>query len=245
MTRNRGIVAWALAVCLALAGRLAVAAPVVDIATNMALALSPSQSGSMTLSVQNNGDATAFVNFYQFAVMLIPTSGTGTLTLDAWAPPASNPLVGEPTEYTPTDPPTTQDLISPVTIAGTDYYAYYPVQAANTDATDWPLGVAASKNAGRMTFTAGPADDNTVSTWDVYVVTQSYVAPQFPPTFFANAALDPSDFGNLPPVDGGLLKIGTVTVTAVPEPGSLALAAIGAVCALGAASRRRGGRSAA
>lgn len=239
MTRNHGIVTWARAVCLAVVGHFAAAAPVVDIATNLALDLSPGQSGSMTMSVQNNGDATADVNFYQFAVMLIPTSGTGTLTLDSWAPPASNPLVGDPTEYTPTETPTTQDLISPVTIEGTDYYAYYPLQAANTDATNWPLGVDVSKNVGTMTFTAGPAEDNTVSTWDVYVVSQSYESPAFPPTFFANAALAPSDFGNLLAVDGGLLKIGTVTVTAVPEPGSLTLAAVGAAFAAGAVIRRR------
>lgn len=241
-SRNGWMKRWACAVCVAVAGPFAVAAPVVEIKQLPALNLASGSSGSLTLAVENTGDATADVNFFQFAVMLIQTSGPGTLTLDAWNPPASNPLLGDPIEFTPLSG--TQDLISPVTIDAVDYYSYYALQAANTDGTNWPLSAGASKNVGSITF-SGLTDEETVSTWDVYVVSQSYASPQFPPTFYANAALVPSDYGNLPAEDGGKIKIGTVTVTAVPEPGTLTLAAIGAAVAIGAATRRRRGRAAA
>lgn len=233
---HHGAKRWILAACLAVASQLAVAGPVVDIKPLPALNLLPASSGTVTLAVQNTGDATADVNFLQFALMLVPTSGTGTLTLDAWNPPASNPMLGDPIEFAPVGG--TQDLINPVTIDGTDYYAYFQLQGLNTDATNWPLGPGVTKNAGSITFTAGPAADNSVSTWDIYVVSQAYTSPATPPTFYANAAVIPSDFGNLPGVDGGKLKIGTVTVTAVPEPGSLTLAFAGVVGALGAVIRR-------
>ena len=209
--------AAAACVCLAMAGGTAVAAPIVNFVTGLSLSMDPSTTGSLTMQFTNAGDATQGINTYTLAIMAIQTSGTGVLTFDSWTKPAS-PLITDPiTEYTPFDPPELFTLNAPIVIDGTDYFDYYSVQVAATDGFNYQLFAGNTKNAGLMTFTNdGPG------TWDLYVVNQERQTGGLPVTLLQTADTTDYGFGNLPEGNGEYLKIGTIT--AVPEPSTVALA---------------------
>lgn len=237
MHTRKSAVRFIAALVAASACHNALAAPIVNIATGLSLALQPGGTGSLTMALQNDGDAFAEINFYGFALMFVPTSGTGTMPFSAWSAPASNPLLGGTTFYDPEGTPATQDLTSPVSIDGQDYYSFYLVTGLNDDGLNYQLLPTQTKNVGTLNFTAGPEIEGN-SSWDIYVVSQSYSSPGFPPSFTATAALVPAVFGNLLGEDGAKLKIGTVTVAAVPEPGTISLTVIGFLSARWAARRR-------
>jgi hypothetical protein len=109
-------------------------------------------------------------------------------------------------------------LNAPVNISGTDYFDYFPVQAANTNGFNDQILPTATKNVGTLTFTSGTGE----GTWDVYVVNQQAQSGGLPVSFTQNAALAEAGFGNLPATNGAFLKIGSVSV--VPEPSTTAVA---------------------
>lgn len=221
-SRRRGgpLVAQVLGLCLGLGCTAAMAAAVVNLDTGKSLVLQPGGTGSLTLSLTNAGDASALVNSYSLGLLIVPTSGTDAATFDAWTAPATNPLLSDGNaEYTPSDPPQLFPLNAPVTISGTDYFDYYPVQAANTNGANDPLAPAATRNIGALSFTAGAG----TGTWAVYVVNQEPQEGGLPLSFYLNAAFADFGFGNLPAVNGASLLVGTVGWTAVPEPASLGI----------------------
>lgn len=205
----------------AMLGHAACAAPVVNFTTGLSLNLLQSTTGSLTSSLRNDGTSFAEINSFTLGYTLVQTAGSGTLTFSGWGPPASNKLLSDPdAEFTPTDPPTSQTLNAPVNISGTDYFDYFPVQAANTNGFNDQILPAATKNAGTLTFTSGTGE----GTWDLYVVNQQAQSGGLPASFTQNAALAESGFGNLPATNGSFLKIGTISV--VPEPSTVGVASM-------------------
>lgn len=226
----------ALLACLFVHASSALAEAVVNFDTGKTLQLQTSGAGTLTLSLTNAGNESAFVNSYTLGILVVPTSGSGTLTLDAWTGPASAPLLSDvAAEYTPYDQPVLFPLIAPVTISGTEYFEYFQVQAANTNGFDDPLGVAASRNIGTLNFSV--IDGN--GTWDIYMINQEAQEGGLPISFLQDSELADFPFGNLPAVNGEALLVGTVT--AVPEPTTLLLAGCG--CLSLAVRRFRRGRT--
>lgn len=212
----------ALMACLLLNNAAATGAAIVNFDTGKLLSLQSTGSGSLTLSLTNAGDSSAFINSYTLGILVVPASGSGTLTLDAWTGPASNPLLSDvAAEYIPFDQPVLFPLIAPVTISGTEYFEYFQVQAGNTNGFDDPLAVGASRNIGTLNFSV--IDGN--GTWDIYMINQEAQEGGLPISFLQDSELADFGFGNLPAVNGEALLVGTVT--AVPEPTTLLLAASG------------------
>lgn len=226
----RGL-APALVVSLALRCLPVMAAAVVNFDTGKTLSLQTGGSGSITLSLTNAGDASAFVTSYTIGLLIVPTSGSGTLAFDAWTGPATNPLLSDvDAEYTPLGQPDgSATLIAPIDISGTEYFNYYGVQAANTNGFDDPFAAAASRNIGRMAFAATSG----TGTWNIYAINQAAQDGGLPVSFLQDSTNE-YGFGNLSATDGASVLIAEITVV-VPEP---SLAALGVAACLVALRRR-------
>lgn len=226
-----------LVTCLSLACSAATAAAVVNLDTGKSVVLQTGGTGSLTLSLTNAGNQSALINSYTLGLLVVQTGGTGTLTFDAWIAPATNPLLSDgDAEYSPLDQPALFPLNAPVTIAGTEYFEYYPVQAANTNGVDDVLAAAATRNIGALNV----ASLEGTGTWAIYVVNQEPAVGGLPVSFFQDAAFADFGFGNLPATNGANLLVGTVTVSVVPEPASIGLVGC-ALVALAIARRVRRG----
>ena len=210
-----------LGICLSLACSAAMAAAVVNLDTGKSLLMQPGGTGSLSLSLTNTGDQSALINSYTLGILVVQTGGTGTLSFDSWIAPATNPLLSDgDAEYTPFDQPSLFPLNAPVTIAGTEYFEYYPVQAANTNGVDDALVAAATRDIGSLNV----ASVDGAGTWAIYVVNQEPPEGGLPVSFFQNAAPADFGFGNLPADNGANLLVGTVTVSVVPEPAGVGMA---------------------
>jgi len=216
------------AFCVAPSSR---AEQIVNVGTNWSLTLEAGSSAQVTASVANVGDAFAEINGFALAFVLVPVSGAGSLTIDAFDAPASNPLLTQ-------DPPDyfllpSSTLTAPVTISGNDYSDYYPVSGGNTTDFNELLAVSETRNLGVLTFSA---PEGTLGTWNVYLANQSSAVSSRSRT---NPAIE-SAFSDLPATDGSFVLAGTVQV--VPEPSTMALVAVGGSIFGIIATRRRRGR---
>ena len=230
--RSRLLAAATLVASLFATAATAVAAPIVNFTTGLSLDLAETGTGGMTMKFTNAGDATQSINYYSVGIMLLQTSGSGSLTFDSWTKP-SDPVIGDPeAEYTPFDAPGLFTLNAPVNIAGTDYFDYYFVATAATDAFNYPLAAGVTKDAGLMTFSVSGQ-----GTWDVYAVNQEAQPGGLPVSLIQDNTSDEFGFGNLPAANGASLMIGTIT--AVPEPSTIALGGVALLVGLVPALRRQ------
>jgi len=229
---NRLLSVAALGACLLSSAGAAVAGPIVNFTTNSSLSLPQVGTGSMTMRFANAGDAPQDVSGYTLAIMLVQTSGSGTLTFDSWTKP-SNPVIGDPdAEYTPFEPPSVFQLNAPINIGGFNYFDYYSVQVGATDNFNYQLLAGATKDAGLMTFTTSGE-----GAWDVYVVNQTAQPGGLPVSVLQNNLGDEFGFGNLPAANGESLLVGTIT--AVPEPSTVVLVGCAALALVAGRTRRR------
>ena len=197
--------------------------------TGKSLSLQPSTTGSMTFSFTNNaGSITDFLS-WTLGIQVLPSgSASGTLTLGTLSIPVVNPM---PTSFVDGTQPTLATLANSGTINNSTQYYQISIQGPGTETI---LGNT-SYNMGTLGFTASGA---AAGTWNVYAVQQAGV---FAESYWFNDSITDTDFGNLPRGAGNSsILLGTVTVSAVPEPGSLAAAAVtGGIAACCAWRRRR------
>lgn len=189
----------------------ALAGPIINVGTNWSVSFSAGSTGQATASVSNVGDDFAEFNGVALAFVLVPVAGSGTLEIIDFTAPATNPLFTmDPPEYFLLE----QSMLdAPITVSGTDYYAYYPAFAANTTSFNEQIVASSSKNLGTLTFSAA---EGTLGAWQVYLANQD--VPQ--KTFFSRAApYGTTSFDDLPAFNGSMVLIGSVFV--VPEPSTL------------------------
>lgn len=191
-------------------------ATVLSLDTGKSLSLSPSTSGNLTFSFTNNdGDITANFLNWTLGIQVLPSgSVSGNVTLGTLAQSATAPMpIGA---FPDTIQPTLLMLAGAATINGsTDFYQ---IGMQTTVALGTVLGNA-TYNMGTLGITASAG---AFGTWNVYAIQQG--TPH--QSFWTNGSLTEVDFGNLPRSAGdSSIQLGTITV--VPEPNSLALAALG------------------
>jgi hypothetical protein len=179
---------------------------------------SPGQTQRFTLAIDTDGGPDFNRLFgMQVGFRIRPTAAaTGTLSFGSATVPTTNQLFGA---YFNND----TQISSP--IGGTTV-----VTIENTPADD--LLVTGTKNA----------FDLTLQSTDALGVFEIYAVPEFT-NYFSNDSIEGLNFANelTSTSQGDFYLLGTVTVTAVPEPSSMAL--IGAVAAVWGGARYRRRRS--
>ncbi len=187
-------------------------AAVIILDTGKSLSLAPSSSGSITISGLNNaGDISTDFLAWTLGIQLRPAgTTTGSLTLGTLSQPVSNPMpIGAGPD---TIQPTLLTLANSASINGSVNFYQIGIQ------TTVALGTLLSNtdyNLGTLSFSSSA---NASGTWNLYAVTQGGANYQ---SYWTNGSLVDTDFGNLPRGAGNSsLLIGTVSITAVPEPAS-------------------------
>lgn len=205
--------------------------------TGKAVSLQQGATGSFVFSFTNTGTSLAdtFLG-WTLGVQLLPAGGnTGILTLGDLTQPAANPMPVGPIDVLE---PTISILVGGATINGTPNYYTMGIAATEVAGT---VNAATSYNMGDLALTAS---GNASGVWNVYAVQQS--SGERSHWGDVNDPFTPIDFSNLARGAGNSsVLLGTVTVNAVPEPGSLALCAVAAGLAAACRWRRRAGRRAA
>jgi len=227
MTTNR--IGGALAALFLSLQAVAALATPINLDTGIALDVDPGTTGTATLSATNFANGTQVTNWnaWTVALQLLPNPGaTGTMTISGISPPATNGSLANPDAGT-FDP--SGELFEPANGAT----AYTAIGFANnTNAvTTWASGQ--QFNLAGIAFTAS---GDASGSWTLYAVNQSDTE-YFSTTNYFNAVATPFAFGNSPATNGSSLVLGTIT--AVPEPGSLTLAAAAGVVGLLALRRRQ------
>ncbi len=207
-------------VVVAALGTTAYASPL-NVDAGKTLSLNPGDSGTITLSLtnENSGSPVTTFNGWGFGLQLIPNLGaTGTATLVSGALPAVNPALADPE-----DPPLflTGQTLGTAANGTTDYTL---VSSANQSAAETTFALGQTYNIMDVDISLSPGASGS---WSLYAVND---ANGF--GVWLNNVGSPTNFGNLPSVngDGGTALIGTVS--AVPEPSSVALA-VSAIAAAG------------
>lgn len=225
----------AVALVAALATASAARATTLTVDTGKSLTLAPGETGTLTLSAANDAGAiTDNFSGWVLGLQLVPSGVTsGTVSFGSLSNAVVNPaIVGSLAELEflnelTSFPPGT-------TVNGRGNYQSLAI-IDNGDANT--LAGSTSYNLGDLSLTAtGDAD----GTWNVFAV--NLPSADGTRSYWYDAGFTEVAFVNIPVPSAGnttSLLIGTVTVTSVPEPGSLTLAAVGALVAVGAAARRR------
>lgn len=202
--------------------------------TGKAVSLQQGATGSFVFSFTNTGTllGDAFLA-WTLGIQLLPAgANTGTLTLGDLTQPVVDPMpVSSIDILTPTD----SILVGGASINGTT--SYYAMGIAATEVAG-TVDAAASYNMGDLALTAS---GDALGVWNMYAVQQSSGERSY--WLDVNDFDTPIDFSNLPRSGGNSsILIGTVTVSAVPEPGSFTL---GVLAVVGAAvwCRRRPARN--
>jgi hypothetical protein len=227
---------------LALAGGLMLfaalpvfAESIINLGTDISESIEPGGSGSFTFTLSNDGTTADLDNFigWVLGIQLVPQPGTtGTLTVGNLSSPATNPMPVGAVEFTQ---PVLSTLGSGAVINGSTQYYFMGVSATEQFGT---VAVGQTYEMGSLALTASP---DAQGAWDVYTVQQN--SPLLKTYWFDGSALE-TEFANLPFGQGNTsLQLGTIS--AVPEPSSVALLGLAGLGAGGYALRRRSRKAAA
>lgn len=205
---------WLCATLAALVMAGPAGATTISLDTGKSLSVSPGASGTFTFSATNDAGAiTSDFLGWTMGIQLLPSGTTvGTMTIGALAQSLTNPM---PTGVVDISQPALQTLALSGTINGLT--EYYLIGMAATEVLG-SLSGNTSYNLGDLTVNASA---NAQGTWNVYAVQQG---GSFYKTYWTNSTLTDVDFGNLvrgPQGTNNSILIGTVT--AVPEPSTIAL----------------------
>lgn len=224
--------------CLALVVAFAAtpaSATTLSVDTGKSLTLQPGTSGTLTLSITN--DAGAITNNFAgwvLGLQLVPAvSTTGSIGYGTLANAAVNPAIprsGSDIEAS------NESAAFPAGTTINGLNSFQSLAIANlVDATTL-LG-STSYNLGDLQITSS---GDASGVWNVFAI--NLPSADGTKSYWFDAAFGENNYGNIAvPTTGNTTSVllGTVTVTAVPEPGSLALAAFGAGGVLAAMARRR------
>jgi len=201
--------------------------------TGKAVTMAPGASGTFRFSATNDAGAiTADFLGWAMGFQVRPSGVTsGSLTIGSLSQSPVNPMPVGDLEF---NQPLLLTLANTGTINGSTQF--WAMSAASLDTLGTIAG-STSVNLGDLGITASPSADGV---WNVYAVQQ---ADPFAKTYWNNAVPADVQFGNLPQSAGNSsVLIGTITVTAVPEPSTMSLAGF-AVVAAGWVARRRSRRA--
>jgi hypothetical protein len=215
--RPRTSAVVAVALCL-LALVATASATTLTLDTGKSLTLFQGGSGLFTFSATNDaGDISEVYLGWNIGFQVLPSGVTGgSLIVGELFQPAINPAVAGELEFI--QPDQVLLLSGSAVINGSDSFRSMSINSTDTLAT---LQGSTSYNLGSLSFSATP---DAVGTWNVYAVQQG---PGFEKTYSTlfNEGFSDAYFGNLLPSAGNSsVLIGTISVTAVPEPSSLVLA---------------------
>lgn len=201
-----------------------------NVDTGKNLSLNPGDTGTVTLSLtnENSGSPVTTFNSWGFGLQLIANPGaTGTATLVSGALPAVNPALADP-ENPPQFVPG-QTLSVPAN--GTTDYTL--VSSANQSPLETTFALGQTYNIMDVDISLSPGASGS---WSLFAVNDLLGFG-----VWLSSLGTPTNFGNLPSLNGdaGTALIGTLT--AVPEPSSILLAA-SSVLATCAWLRRRSRR---
>jgi hypothetical protein len=178
-------------------------------------------SGTFTFSATN--DAGAITNFlgWTLGIQVQPAGTTsGTLSIGSLLLPTSNPILtgtlGSNIDFTA---PTLGTLTNSGTINGSTQFTFFGMSANDEART---VNSSASYNLGSVSFNASP---NASGTWNVYAVQQQGAIAW--KSYWTDDTLTDAPFANpiWQPAPSGNTSVLVGTITAVPEPSSLALLA--------------------
>lgn len=212
---------------VAIGGRAPVEAGLVLESGASTLQFTQGTSGSLDLSVSNNGRDPVLVNSFWVGVQLVADAGTtGNVTLSVAAPLTDSLLSDDPLfDASP------QTLTVGTTPGGTPYIQLLGANMSNFENS---LAAAALAKLIAITFTAS---GDALGTWTLYGVNQSGDSV----SYLANFNGDKTDFDNVPAADDTALALATITIlAAVPEidPGTGSFAFSAVLAALGMAEQR-------
>lgn len=209
---------------LLLLGSGQISAATLSLETGKSLELQPGQSGSLTLSLSNDAGNVTNFNGWVVGVQFLPTLGTtGSLSLTGLTQPATNPAVTN----NPGTPFVDPDLElfefdgNPLFVNGSDKFTLVSITSGISSNVQTLLG-STSYNLGTLTFSAsGDAD----GTWNLYAINPNELDGE--KSWWYTNGLNSVSYGNLTMPGEGLpansIQLGTISV--VPEPNSLVLAA--------------------
>jgi hypothetical protein len=210
--------------------------------TGAMLGLQPGGTGSLTISLSNDAGSVTNFNGWVVGIQYLPTPGaTGSIALESLVQPATNPAVTNNVGTPVLDP----DLelfdfdAAPLFVNGSDLFSVISITSAQPSNTQTLLG-STSYNLGTLTFSASA---NAQGTWNLYAINPNELDGER--SWWYTNGLNTVSYGNLLlPAEGqsaNSLLIGTISVTAVPEPSSLLLAGSAIVAAgwFGWRSRRQ------
>ena len=200
------------AILCALAALPALASPI-NVDTGKTLNLNSGSSGILTLSLTNlnSGSSITTFNGWGLILQLIPQPGaTGTASLLSMTEPASNPALTDPG-----DPPLFDDAYVLNSAVNGTTAAYQVANGNNTNVTT-TFNLGQSFNIADLTVLLSP---NATGSWKLFALNdENNTGAWLTPQGNANA------FGNLAtPSAGQYTSIEIGTITAVPEPSTIAL----------------------
>jgi hypothetical protein len=171
------------------------------------------QSGSATFTFSATNDAGAITdNFLGWTIgfQVVPLGTTaGSLTVGSLSQPLTNPMPAGSLDFT-------QPILATLANSGTinGLTQYYAMGVSSNDVLQ-TVNSLTSYNLGSVGFTASPTASGT---WAVYAVQQSGALAR---SYWTDGVFSDSNFGNLP--NTGNLSVQIGTITAVPEPSTIAL----------------------
>jgi hypothetical protein len=192
-------------------------AATITLGTSSSLTLQQGASGTFTFTAAN--DAGAITNFlgWTLGIQVLPAGTTsGSISIGSLLVPSANPILsgtlGGNIDFTA---PTVGTLANSGTINGSTQFTFFGMSANDEFRT---VNASTTYNLAALSFLASPTASGT---WNVYAVQQQ--GPTAWKSYWTDENLTDTPFGNWPSSPVGNTAVLVGTITAVPEPSTIAL----------------------